>query len=498
MQLEVNGQPFLILGGELGNSNASEMAYMQPYWAKFDTMHLNTVLAPVYWELLEPEEGRYDFALVDSLLQTANRKHLKLVLLWFGTWKNSMSCYAPGWVKKDTRRFARAVNDKGATMEILSAFSPANRDADRKAFVALMEHLRQYDSQRSVLMIQVENEIGMLEAAREKSPAADKAFEGEVPAALIKYLTSNKDVLMPEFRERWAAAGFRTVGNWETVFGKGLDTDEIFQAWHYAKYAGDIAAAGKKAYPLPMFVNAALNHRNVLPGQYPSAGPLPQVMDIWKAAAPAIDLLSPDFYNPRFRYYSDLYIRGNNTLFIPEIWMHPDNGAKAFYAFGHYHALGFSPFSIESTNSAGSESIGKSYAVLEQLVPVLAAIPNDRVEGILLDTATKKQSVHFGGNTMQVNHDYTLNWSREASLPNWPEGGVMIVQLDKDEYIFAGTGFVITFPPSVGILQADEGKFVNGQWKPGRRLNGDQTHQGRHIRIPVGKWGIQRVKLYSY
>lgn len=456
------------------------------------------ILSPVYWELVEPSEGRFDFRLVDSMVSAAGQHRLRLILLWFGSWKNSMSCYAPAWVKTDPGRFPRAVNDAGRQMEILSAFSAHNVAADCKAFAALMKHLKQTDKEHTVIMVQVENEVGLLAAAREKGAAADVAFSGPVPAELMRYLAAKKDSLVPELRVRWADAGFAASGNWETVFGKGLTTDEIFQGWYYARYVNRVAEAGKRKYNLPMYVNAALNHRNVLPGEYPSAGPLPQVMDIWQAAAPSIDILSPDFYNPRFAWYCDLYTRRNNRLFIPEIRSEASNGAKVFYAIGHYHALGFSPFSIESVARPADEPVGKSYGLLEQLMPVLGK--GWRMDGVLLDSVQRSAVVAFGDFRLTVSHEYTLGWSPEAKLGNWPASGAIVIEEAPGEFIIAWTGVVVTFEGKgpVGILQAEEGVYVNGEWRPGRRMNGDQDHQGRHIRIAVGDWGIQRVKLYTY
>lgn len=504
-QLIVDDKPFIVLGGELGNSSASDMKYMEPHWDKFTSMHLNTIITPVYWELMEPTEGKFDFTLVDNMINTAQQHQLKLVLLWFGSWKNSMSCYAPAWVKTNTQRFPRAINDAGRKVEILSAFSQNNLEADCKAFTALMKHLKQTDKQHTVIMVQVENEIGMLQAARERTPVADSLFNSNVPTELMNYLIAKKDSLVPELKQHWSATNFTTTGTWENVFGKSLITDEIFQAYYYAKYTNKVAEAGKKEYALPMYVNAALNHRNVKPGEYPSAGPLPQVMDVWQAAAPAIDILSPDFYNPRFKWYCDLYTRRNNPLFIPEIGRDASNAAKVFYAIGHYHGFGFSPFSIESVTQPTEEPVGKSYEVIAQLAPEIAKhTGSNSMDGVLLDSTNQEQELIFGDYKLTARHDYTLGWSPGAKQPNWPHSGAIIIEEGPGEFIVAGTGIVITFQltnnatQSAGILQADEGIYKNGQWIPGRRMNGDQDHQGRHIRIAVGDWGIQKVKLYKY
>ncbi|OGU81959.1 MAG: mannonate dehydratase, partial [Ignavibacteria bacterium RBG_16_35_7] len=350
-QLIVGGKPFLILGGEFGNSSFTSLEYMEPIWPKLKTMNLNTVLAPVYWELIEPVEGKFDFELFDQLVKEARNHNLKLVLLWFASWKNSMSSHAPSWVKKDQHRFPRIKDDKGKSHEILTPFSEENLQADLKAFQALMKHVKEIDkNEHTIIMIQPENEIGMLPTARDYHPLANKKFQEDVPPEFIQYLKKNKGKLVPEFVEVWGKNGFRESGTWEEIFGEGTHTDEIFMAWYYSKFTNTIVEAGKVIYPLPMFVNAALNRPGRSPGEgYPSAGPLPHLMDIWKAGGPSIDFLSPDFYFPNIKHWSDLYTRQENPLFIPEHRFDSTAAAKAAFVFGHYEAIGFSPFSIEST-----------------------------------------------------------------------------------------------------------------------------------------------------
>lgn len=434
-RLVVKDKPFLMLGGELGNSSASDMGYMKTIWPKLKEMGLNTLLAPVYWELIEPEEGHFDFSLVDDLINEARKNDIKLVLLWFGSWKNSMSCYVPEWVKTDARRFPRAKDKEGRGQEILSPFGPENLEADKKAFVALMRHLKQLDEkEQTVIMVQVENEIGMLPEARDYHPDATKAFRQEVPGELTAHLRKNHKDLAPSLRKRWEANDAKTTGNWEEVFGKGLATDEIFIAWHFATYANAIAAAGKAEYSLPMYVNAALNRPGVEPGDYPSGGALPHLIDVWRAGAPDIDFLSPDFYNPRFRYWNDLYTRKDNPLFIPEIRFEPSVGAKVFYAVGHYHALGFSPFSIESTNSPEEENIGKSYHVLGQLAPLIhQKRGSPDMKGVWLDKDNAEDTLNYKDYTLVVKHDHTLGWSPGADGEVWPESGGLVIKTAGDE-----------------------------------------------------------------
>jgi beta-galactosidase GanA len=507
-QLIVDGEPFLMLGGELGNSSSSSLEYMKPIWPKLVEMHLNTVLAPVYWELIEPEKGKFDFTLVDGLINDARRYNLRLVLLWFASWKNSMSCYAPAWVKTNQQRFNRAQKKNGNGMEILSAFSEANRDADARAFTALMRHIREVDGEEhTVIMIQVENEIGMIPEARDYSIVANELFNKLVPKELMDYLVQHKDKLIPEFRQVWEAAGFKILGTWEEVFGKGLGTDEIFMAWHYARYVNRIAELGKAKYPLPMYVNAALIRPNYKPGQYPSGGPLPHLIDIWRAGAPQIDFLSPDIYFPNFGEWCQKYHQSGNPLFIPEASKGDESAANVFYAMGQHDAMGFCPFSIESIRDPENERLPKSYEVLSQLAPqILENQGKGTMAGVLLDKDKPTQQVHLGNYTLNVAHDYTWSWSpgyRESG--HWPRvGGIIISVGTDDEYVIAGSGLIVTFAPNTpgdpiaGIVSIDEGTYMNGRWIAGRRMNGDQSHQGRHLRLPYDSFGIQRIKLYRY
>jgi hypothetical protein len=501
-QLTIDNKPFLILGGELGNSSASSMEYMKPYWPHLRQMNLNTVVAPVYWELLEPEEGRFDFTLVDSLIKEARRYDLKLVLLWFGTWKNSMSCYAPIWMKTDSKRFTRTADSAGRSQEIFSALGKETLDADKRAFATLMAHIRETDAaSRTVIMMQVENEIGMLPTAREISERANALYKAKIPGELAAYLKRNKDRLVPELRSRWEKNGFKTDVSWENVFGKGIETDEIFQAWHYARYANEVAVAGKKEYDLPMYVNAALPRPGVLPGKYPSAGPLPHLMDIWQAAAPAIDVLSPDFYNPDTKYWCDLYVRNQNPLFIPEMRFDKSVAAKVFLVIGHYKALGFSPFSIESASDA-SLPLSKSYELLQQLGPVIAGRKWLDMDGFIFDRKSRTYTIKMGNYQITLSHYNILPWAEGGKDSVWSTSGGMIIQTGADEFLIAGTGFVTTFsnidPGKVtNIASSDEVRYIEGREIKGRRMNGDQDHQGRHIRFSTDEWGIQKVKLYN-
>jgi len=506
IQLTVHDKPFLVLGGELGNSSASDLKYMSEIWPKLTEMNLNTVLAPVYWELIEPKESVFDFSLIDGLITEARKNDLKLIFLWFGSWKNSMSCYAPAWIKTNQARFPRAKQKDGVSLEIMSPFYEENLKADIRAYRALMKHLATFDNkENTVIMMQVENEIGMIEDARDYSDKATEEFNKPVPKKLMDYLTKNKGNLIPEFHDFWKSNGFKTSGNWEEVFGKSLATDELFMAWNYACYVGKIAAAGKAEYNIPAYVNAALIRQGYLPGKYPSAGPLPHLMDVWRAGAQSIDFLSPDIYFPNFEEWCRKYHRSGNPLFIPEARREPESAMKAFYAIGAHDGMGFSPFSIEQTKDARKDPIGKAYDILSQLTPlILENQGKGKITGFILDHNKKETDIELGDYVLHIKHIFTLNYSPKARDTTWQMTGGLVICTAPGKFIIAGSGIVVTFEPAqkdgsiAGILSSDQGTFENGIWKQGRRMNGDEDHQGRHVRIFDDNYQIQKVELYTY
>jgi beta-galactosidase GanA len=223
-----------MLSGELHNSSASNAAYMEPIWDKLAGMHLNTVIATVSWELFEPVEGKFDYSLVDGIINSAKEHQLKLVLIWFGTWKNSWSTYAPEWVKSDLKRFPR--------MQIkFVGFWQNTMKADISAFTALMKHIKEIDeNEQTVIMMQVENETGVLNTSRDHSIIAETKFKSQVSEDLIKYLKLNKNSLIPQMKTILASTN-KLNGTWEEVFGQSAD--EVFQAWYTATYVGKVAVS---------------------------------------------------------------------------------------------------------------------------------------------------------------------------------------------------------------------------------------------------------------
>ena len=538
-QLIVDKKPFLIIGGELGNSSAASFEDIERIFPKLQRMGLNTILVPAYWDLVEPTEGAFDFSLIDKTIAQARENQLKVVFLWFGAWKNSMSCYAPLWFKQDYKKYPRAQTKAGKPLEIASSFSDNIRNADNRAFSQLMKHIASVDKDHgTVIMMQIQNEIGMLEDARDYSKEANALFEKQVPETLMKYLTKNKKTLHPWLLEKWQKQGFRTKGNWQEIFGDDLYTDEIFMAWSYAQYVEALAQSARSIHNIPLFVNAAMNSRDRKPGEYPSAGPLAHLIDIWHCGTPEIDILAPDLYDKGFADWVAKYALHNNPLFIPEVRLSRSNGVQAFYVFGEHDAIGYCPFSIENGSDKPDAPLVQAYSKLRELMPVLTKYQGQgQSKGLLFDQENKERILHYDDLNIKCRHIFTLPWdSRATDGSEWPEGGGIVLRLAKDEYIIAGSGIVVEFEKK-GEKRASEAKalgedgFVEqgtqnakqsaaqtwgGSLRAGigpvdeisinekgefvyiRRLNGDQTHQGRHVRIGVDDFKILHVKLYEY
>ena len=506
-QLIVDGKPFIMIAGELHNSSASDPAYLTRALDKTASLNANTVLAPVSWELFEPEEGRFDNTLVDHMIREARARQLKLVILWFGSWKNGVSSYAPEWVLRDTARFPRARGSSNRNVkDVLSTHSDACRDADTKAFAALMRRIRKVDTRHTVIAVQVENEMGIRPEIRDLSETADAAYRQPVPAELMEHLARHRDALHPVLAKRWETGGFRTAGAWEEVFGGGAGAEELFSVWHYARYTQTIAAAGKREHPLPLFVNAWLPDPGGKPGNYPSGGPVVHVHDIWRAAAPDIDIFAPDIYLNTFKEVCADFTRNGNPLLIPEAHRGDDMAARAYWAFGHHGALCFAPFGIESVDAA--HPVTRAYAILRQLVPLIgAAQGTGRLAAFYQQQdGDAPQRVTLG--------DWRFRVSAIKGAEHNGRSGAILIQTAPDELIIAGHGFELgrdglTDPAgrSGAISSVEMGRVENGAFIPELRLNGDESGANNVARVPAFASNlfldptmprILRVRMYRY
>jgi hypothetical protein len=497
--LLVDGQPFLMLGGQAHNSSAWP-GMMPQLWLAIAKMHANTLEVPIYWEQIEARPGIFDFSLIDTLLLQAREHKIRLVLLWFATWKNGSNHYMPEWMKRDATKYPNITGRDGKPVDSPSPNTMATMEADIHAFTAVMRYLKNADARHTVIMMHVENEAGAWGSVRDFSPMAQKLFEGPVPAelltpAVLKALNHPDGATGSAATGSDAATSHPAAGaSWQQVFGN--DADEYFHAWSVARFIGQVAAAGKAEYPLPMYVNAALRDPLSHPSAttYESGGPTDNVIPIWKAAAPAIDLLAPDIYlsgSERILKVIDLYDRPDNTLFVPEFASSPDR-VKYLYEVIARGGIGFSPFGIDDNGRGATETqiaerlapFAQEYAMAAPMMRQLAKWGFEgKIKGVveredsaeqIIDLGAWQAIVSFGGgrgNAPQVN-------SR-------PIGKAMIVKLDENKFILIGTGCHFTFRPAGNnanrawqYLRVEEGRYENGTFKGLRILNGDETDWG--------------------
>ena len=479
--LLVDGRPYLALGGQIHNSSGwpSELPQV---WESMAALHANTLEAPVYWEQFEAREGSFDTTNVDALVEGARAHGLRLVLLWFGTWKNGNMHYVPSWVKNDAKRFPHTIRPDGEPIDVLSPVSRNTLDADKKAFSALMRHLKQIDGDKhTVIAVQVENESGNVGSIRDNSPEANRLFAGAVPADLL-------------------AAAKKQPGTWQQVFG--ADADETFQVYHQAKYINEIAAAGKQEFQIPLYINvwidypaAELPQRQIeQPGiAYPSGGAVQKVVGLWRALAPALDMIGPDIYtssSATVQQVFDAYNRPDNPLWVPETGRSDDYGKFFFYALGK-GALGFSPFGVDRSgwNILGDEPWKRHAANFALIGPMSREIAQLEFEG-KVKTAVEEvgqtgQEIDFGEWQATVSYGYPQPDGRPAPGTKDMHGAALVAQLGPDQFLVTGVDASVTFhlkgkPAWIHsqIVTAEEGVFENGVWKPVKLWNGDETDRG--------------------
>jgi hypothetical protein len=502
--LLVDGAPFLMLGAQSNNSS-DWPATLPKVWAAMEYLHANTLETPIYWEQFEPKPGEFDYSQVDTILAQAREHRVHLVLLWFGTWKNGSQHYMPEWMKVEPEQYFHVTNKEGEFVDSPSPFATASLEADKRAFAAFMQHLKDADPERTVLMVQVENETGTWGTLRDYSPEANKLFNGPVPAEVLKAMGDAP-----------ASPG----ANWQQVFGTEADVN--FHAWAVARYVGQVAEAGKAVYPLPLYVNAALRDplKPGAPGTYESGGPTDNVLPIWKAEAPAIDVLAPDIYMSSTEAYLkvlDLYHRPDNPLLIPETSGAVHEARFLFSALG-LQAIGYSPFGLDYTRSHSAqpgqpdaqnaflEPTAQNYRLIG---PMMRDVARLNFEGKLQATAEVEgepaQTLHFGNWDALVS--YGTGGRGPAKGNPEPVGRALVAQLGNDEFLVAGYNCRVDFRPAgteqqrksgsivLGsgqtpsaeiegkwqhrqFLRVEEGAYENGAFKFQRILNGDQTDWG--------------------
>jgi beta-galactosidase GanA len=501
--LMVDGRPFLMLGAQVHNSSNYE-AMLPLIWPTIRALGANTVEVPIAWEQVEPVEGQFDFSFLDALVAQAGENDVRLILLWFGTWKNTGPSYTPEWVKADTARFPRMKTRDGATHYVLSPHGRATLEADKRAFVALMRRIREIDPRHTIIMVQPENEVGSYGSPRDFSPEAERLFNGPVPAELAR-LTGKS-------------------GTWPSVYGR--KADQAFNAWHTARYLDEIAAAGQAVKDLPMYANAALSDPFTEEGaeKGASGGPNWNVIDIWKAAAPHIDFVAPDIYNRdhnAYVAYLDHYSRPDNPLMVPETGNALEY-ARFFWAALGRGAIGWSPFGMDQTpyvnfplgaprlDHETLETFATKYRLLLPIAGDWARLALEHpTAGFAKPGDGSDQFAVMG--RWRIKTQYGLwqfgepewTWLEQPPHPNKerPVGGAAVIQLGPDEFLLAGDDIRVRFELAERasgehsqLLSVEEGTFENASWVMRRRWNGDQTDYGLNLTVPT----LLKVRLGTY
>lgn len=508
---EVDSMPFLMLGGQVHNSSAYTPEDIAPLWTTLAGMGANTVEIPVYWEQIEAEEGRYDFSMVDTLIEGAREHNLRLVLLWFATWKNGAMSYAPEWVKRQPETYWRVRDRNGQQTHSLSPHCAATREKDKAAYCALLTHLRQSDTSGCVIAIQIENEPGSLGTARDHGPEAESLFNENIPREIQGLLEAAPGSLNPSLRRIWEANGSRRSGTWTEVFG--ADADELFNALHTASYIDEIAQTGKDMYPLPTVVNVWLGEAGWRrPGtDYPSGGAVTRTLDVWKSATPNIDVIAPDIYSTglspdehgdpasAFLQQCATYCRADNPLFIPECHLMPHTPADLLYAIARYGAVGVSPFGVDSAIQPDGEPtpnarpLVETYRMLGALSPLLIEHKgSSRIHPLVQAEGVRSLYLELEGAVAMV------QFEADAFAPVVERGRGILIQPGAKEIYVGGSGLrafirreedTFTLGPTgtwlAPWISVEEGRFHNGNWESITRLNGDEIiFAGLRPRMP--------------
>lgn len=548
--LLVDGKPFIMLAGEIHNSDSSSPAYMEQIWKIADDLGMNSLLLPVTWEMVEPVEGEFHFEVLDQLIDQAREYGMKIGILWFGSFKNAECMYAPEWVKRDLERFHRGQIVKGKnkagrrvspTLPVtipyttISYLSENAMQADARAFGKMMQHVCEYDeAEGTVITVQVENETGLLGNAREVSDEADAAFAGEVPQEFASYMRSHTAYMEEDIRAAVEAGAEK--GSWSEVFGAAAE--EIFSAYHVASFVEYVAKAGKDAYDLPMTVNCWLDKAADTPGDYPSGGPVARVHEVWDYCAPSIDVYCPDIYVPYFNKVCDRFVKGGtNPLYIPEAATHSYAAPRMVYTVGHYHAMCYSPFGFDDIGKPFSAVQGylfgmdvtdpalktpqnfEEYAalgkILREAMPLLAErYGTTDLQAVCAEReAEKKKSLGLpedmnpmerlmaeaAATTKMIFGDLGVSAGFGGMMRPRNDGVLLVCRTKENEVYMIGEQCDIQLfsadreKTNLDILRLEEGTFENGAFVPGRRFNGDEAAQ-----LKLDKPGVLRLQWFTY
>jgi hypothetical protein len=498
----VDGKPFFPIGAEFlcqSGYSARDEAEVEEAFKAIKTATGNAGEFPVFWDQVEPVEGKYDFSSVDTLISLARRYEVKLILVWFATWKNGTMDFAPAWVKTNPQRFPREKAIDGKDIWVLSSHCAATLEADKKVFAALCKHLKTRDSaEHTVIGLQVENEPNITEQDHDYAPEAMAIFNGPVPAKLMSAMkTKGKG----EVYDAWQKAGGKESGTWLEVFGELAGPTS--HTWGLAVYINEVAKAGKAVYNLPMIINIAGPGREA------------RVLDIWKWFTPNVDMIGPDLYSRDPKDYNltaSKYSRDDNPLFVPESFGSPNmlSGIAVHHSVGQFYGY-LHMNRVYGDTMVIPESLVKINLIkcVSSLMPLILKYQGtDKIQAITQPETEDVQMFDFDGYTGIVEFG---DWRPAYVARNPPDnsrGAGLIVQASRNEFYIAGNNcrlhinakppydkvkapkVTARWPHGIGVgytISIEEGHFnTNGEFVADRRRNGDETYHGAWVEPNIG------------
>ena len=499
---KVKGKPFFPLGRHriyMAGYVARNEAEIEANLKASKECHGNTVCHAIFWDEIEPEEGKFDFSSVDTVISIARKYDLKLIFLWFAVWKNAVMDYAPEWMKADPQRFKRVIAPTGNSIWVLSSHCKATLEADKKAFTALCKHLKTADTEQTVIGLQIENEPGIIGSERDYGPEGQAEFDSPVPA---KLMTAMKTKGKGEVYDLWQQAGGKNSGTWPEVFG--VDAGECMTAWSIAKFINEVSKDGKAAYDIPIFINVWGMEQNwwPIPGEsYPSGGPVHKVLDIYKWFTPYVDTISLDNYegDAKGKELGNVnYARDDNPLFIVE----STTGLNMFRNIADYNAIGYFTHYEQAEDGSFYPEERRS---IDNVRCVAAVIPLLlKYQGTGKIQAVVEETVKRRGRAQRMDFDGYMGL---AEFRGTERGGGLVIQVSKHEFYFVGIDYRLMLRPKptigrtpvtlLGGVDLSHPNFMNffvrvceghfnekGEYVIDRRINGDLVRGGIWVGPP--------------
>lgn len=521
----LKGKPFFTVGGQTHNSSTDSEESMERAWKVVDKLGLDTIAAPIYWYLIEPEEDKFCFDQIDRIISGARRHKVKVVLLWFGTWKNGVSSYVPNWIKLKKDKYTWVETVQHNKTRILSPLCEATKQADIKAFTKIMEYLKKVNYDETVLGIQIENEPGQLGSPRDYSELGEERFHSKVPADLISWVKDQKDSFIAGV---WEKNGRKEKGLWQEVFG--FDSAEIFTAYYFANYINEVSRAGKSVYPLTTYVNVWLGEMyNRVPGvDYPSGGAVSKLFDLWKHFSPDIDAICPDIYFQdacTFDKLASTYSTKDNIFYIPESAPTTMNALNVLRGITDYGLTGIHVFGIDSILDADGNISERSreYAsfirVIQAMKPMIVKYSGTgKLFSVAQYEGSASQYLDFGdfigrvtcflpnGDNTAGGREHLDTFHRDPEIFNLRGKGLIVYEGNGSFYL-AGEGFKLMLIKkdtiegmSSGVrastfqngrhqefLTLSEGHFdEDGKFIPVRDRCGDECDYGIWVHSDIG------------